>query len=196
MDDSARPANRREFFLDGLRHLLRPLSDRWLDPPQGPPGWLRPPGALPEEQFLAACQRCGHCVEACPAHAIQFLEAGPAAAGTPVVRPDQAPCVICDDLSCMKVCPSGALSLVETLFDICMGLAEVRLEQCVRTHGEDCRLCIDTCPLGSAAIRLDARGAIEVLDPGCVGCGVCQHHCPTAPKAIVVMPPAIRRSIS
>ena len=27
---------------------------------------LRPPGALPEKDFLAACTRCGQCVQACP----------------------------------------------------------------------------------------------------------------------------------
>ncbi|MCP4041391.1 MAG: ferredoxin-type protein NapG, partial [Gammaproteobacteria bacterium] len=27
---------------------------------------IRPPGALPEEDFLAACTRCGLCVRDCP----------------------------------------------------------------------------------------------------------------------------------
>ncbi|MDR3221903.1 MAG: ferredoxin-type protein NapG, partial [Candidatus Accumulibacter sp.] len=27
---------------------------------------LRPPGALPEDEFLAACTRCGLCVRDCP----------------------------------------------------------------------------------------------------------------------------------
>src|SRR4051794_30767256 len=32
--------------------------------------YFRPPGALPEMGFLAACTRCGACTEACPPHAI------------------------------------------------------------------------------------------------------------------------------
>jgi ferredoxin-type protein NapG len=53
--------------------------------------------------------------------------------------------------------------------------------------GEDCTICIDHCPIGSAAIRLNGN-AVEVVENGCIGCGVCQHDCPTSPKSIVVNP--------
>ena len=33
---------------------------------------LRPPGALPEKDFLAACTRCGQCVQACPYDIVAF----------------------------------------------------------------------------------------------------------------------------
>ena len=33
---------------------------------------LRPPGALPEKDFLAACTRCGQCVQACPYRYVAF----------------------------------------------------------------------------------------------------------------------------
>ena len=36
-------------------------------------GWaarLRPPGAIAEEPFLAACIKCGQCVQVCPVEAI------------------------------------------------------------------------------------------------------------------------------
>ena len=35
---------------------------------------LRPPGALPENDFLATCIRCGRCVDACPANALLGAE--------------------------------------------------------------------------------------------------------------------------
>ena len=31
---------------------------------------LRPPGAIPEHNFLAACIKCGQCVQVCPVEAI------------------------------------------------------------------------------------------------------------------------------
>ena len=150
---------------------------------------LRPPGAIPEAEFLEVCHRCGKCVEVCPADAIKLYACDDDHLnGTPVIDPDIAACVICDDLACMNVCPSGALVLVDSPHSIRMGLAVMNHSVCVRSQGEDCTKCIDLCPLGESAIRLDAAGKVEVLDPGCVGCGVCQFHCPTEPKAIIITP--------
>jgi ferredoxin-type protein NapG len=70
-----------------------------------------------------------------------------------------------------------------------MGLAVWNEHLCSRTHGGDCTICVDKCPVGQTAIRL-VDGRIEVLSPGCTGCGVCQHECPTVPKSIVVAPKA------
>ena len=85
----------------------------------------------------------------------------------------------------MHACPSGALELVE-LAKIQMGLARLYEEHCLRSNGEDCRICVEKCPLGEAAIRIDQAGTVEVREPGCVGCGVCEMYCPTTPKAIVI----------
>ena len=181
---------RRAFFREGFAKLIRPLGDlierrMGLLPERK---LLRPPGALPEAEFLDTCYRCGSCVEVCPADAIFLLKQGDAkVADTPVIDPDLAACVVCDDLACMKVCPSGALKLVAGAELIRMGVARVEQALCVRTSGEDCTLCIDQCPMGSSALRTVGTGPPLVLD-GCVGCGVCQHVCPTKPKAIVVDP--------
>lgn len=150
---------------------------------------LRPPGAIAEKKFLDTCYRCNNCVDVCPAKAIRPLN-GPNVdqTNTPYLDPDLAACVVCEELACMKACPSGALKMVTEPSDISMGLAEVNHDRCVRSAGTDCRLCIDKCPLGSAAIRLDAAGRVEVLEAGCVGCGSCQFYCPPTPKAIVVHP--------
>lgn len=181
---------RRAFFRESFAKLIRPLGDliesrMGLLPERK---LLRPPGALPEAEFLDTCFRCGSCVEVCPADAIFSLKQGDAkVADTPVIDPDLAACVVCDDLACMKVCPSGALKLVAGAELIRMGVARVDQALCVRTSGEDCTLCIDQCPMGSSALRTVGTGPPFVLD-GCVGCGVCQHVCPTKPKAIVVDP--------
>jgi NAD-dependent dihydropyrimidine dehydrogenase PreA subunit len=35
-------------------------------------------------------------------------------------------------------------------------------------------------------------GLIAVQPLGCIGCGMCQQHCPTSPKSIVVIPKAAK----
>ena len=62
----------------GLAHLV---SDARALPARA----IRPPGALPEEDFLAACIRCGLCVRDCPYDTLQLAELGydDPATGTP-----------------------------------------------------------------------------------------------------------------
>lgn len=191
----------------GLSRLIAPLADmvEQAIPIEGGPAFtaqplqmLRPPGALPESEFLSTCHRCGLCADSCPATAIRLRSDGDERQrGTPYVDASLGACVVCDELACMKVCPSGALRLVDRL-DIRMGLARVNEPICVRSTGEDCTICVDRCPLGATAIRIH-DGRVAVIEPdadlpdgsgpavnGCVGCGVCQFFCPTTPKAIVV----------
>ena len=165
-----------------------------------PERFLRPPGALEEIAFADACSRCGDCVRACPAQCI-VLDPD-AAGGLPHIVPRRSPCVVCEDLSCMKACPTGALTLVDEISRIDMGLAVVDQDRCLRnpTHqsgegladgtagkGEDCRVCIQDCPPGESAIGIDPDGRIEIR-PGCIGCGVCERVCPTQPSSVVIIP--------
>ncbi|MBM4015771.1 MAG: 4Fe-4S dicluster domain-containing protein [Planctomycetes bacterium] len=208
--ENSAPPPRRRFFTAGLRALLegaetmsRSVRDRLplaagllLRRPSAPTNAaappLRPPGALPEAEFVATCERSGHCVAACPVQALVALRsADPRRDGTPQLIPSQRACVLCDDLSCMKACPSGALSLVPRAA-IRIGLAVVHHDDCRRSVGEPCRECIDRCPLQAEAISLDAQGRVAVRADGCTGCGVCELYCPTAPRAITVLPLAQR----
>ena len=190
-DDSA-SHSRRAFFREAFVKLIQPVADyadaqiRAHIPTEKV--LLRPPGALPDGDFLNTCLRCGNCVESCPAQAIQPLRSDDSnLAGTPYIDPDYQPCVVCDSLECMNVCPSGALQKLR-VEEIQIGLAVVNYESCLRTREIDCRYCVDTCPIGEKAIRLDTQKRVEVISAGCVGCGVCQYQCPTAPKSIIVQP--------
>ncbi|MGE5611250.1 MAG: hypothetical protein ACM359_18520, partial [Bacillota bacterium] len=100
---SENPMNRRRFFREGLRELLRPLGgaiDKFADaarqigdlesmvssspspqPSSTPNTWLRPPGAVSEQMFGSMCTRCGDCVRACPAQCIQMEPASNKALG-------------------------------------------------------------------------------------------------------------------
>jgi len=168
---------------------------------------LRPPGAMPEAQFEGTCSQCGMCVAACPAKCIMLSPDDPGtgqravAEGHPYIVARESPCVVCDELSCMNVCPTGALSLVSGAEKIRMGVAHVDIQRCLRTApsdrgqnvsaggpqagGEDCRICVTQCPLGEKAIGVDSNGVIEVRS-GCIGCGVCEWACPTEPASIYV----------
>lgn len=153
---------------------------------------LRPPGALPEEQFTNTCSKCGHCVSVCPASAIQLDAAALTGGGYPFIDAEVQPCVICDSLACMRECPSGALAYIPRWL-IDMGTAEWNPDQCTRVHGDYCTTCVDQCPLGSDAIELRGN-EIYVKESGCSGCGVCQYYCPTYPKSIVIKPKAAKKA--
>ncbi|MDA0999886.1 MAG: 4Fe-4S dicluster domain-containing protein [bacterium] len=197
-----RKIGRKDFFTEGPKSFLRAFfdgmreSDNRRFPPddlnEGP--LLRPPGAAPEKDFLSICTGTGDCARACPAEAILMYprtEGEDTFALQPVIRAADSPCVVCDELACMKACPTGALTLVPRE-SIRMGRAEVHPDECLAILGqdEDCRFCVDRCPIGATAIRIESwEGKTgPVVKDGCVGCGVCEFHCPVYPGAIRVIP--------
>ena len=71
---------------------------------------LRPPGALPEDDFLGACIRCGMCMRDCPYNTLELAKPeAPVATGTPFFNARNIPCEMCEDIPCIKACPTGAL---------------------------------------------------------------------------------------
>jgi len=199
-----RPVNRRGFFRAGLRELLRGATESVekiqqamaaAAPAVTPPDSadlntspLRPPGALAEPQFLQTCSRCAKCVEVCPSNCIRIDPE--IAGGAPRINPDDMPCIVCESLACMEICPTGALRKTPR-FEIDMGTAVWRAQHCIRSKSEECRICVEKCPLGSAAIDI-VNNEVAVNPRHCVGCGMCQHFCPTNPKAVVVIPVAAK----
>lgn len=147
--------------------------------------YFRPPGALPEIGFLAACTRCGACTDVCPPHAIRPLrrDAG-LAAGTPFIDPKIQPCTVCPDMPCVAACPTEALTPPEHGWSG-YRLAEVtfRADRCITFQGTACRVCADACPVGEAALVIDDQGHPSLRREGCVGCGVCVRACVTTPSS-------------
>ena len=147
--------------------------------------YFRPPGALPEMAFLAACTRCGACTDVCPPHAIHAVRAkGGLAAGTPYIDPKVQPCTVCPDMPCVSACPTGALTLPEHGWEG-YRLAELsfRPDRCITFQGTECRVCADACPVGETALIIDAQGHPSIRREGCVGCGVCVRACVTTPSS-------------
>ena len=145
---------------------------------------LRPPGALPEPEFLKRCLQCGQCAAACPFRSIKLLNSpNPLVAGTPVVEPREVPCWLC--MRCPEACPSGALKPVAKE-KAGMGKARLVKDLCFTYEGTViCRSCFERCPLKGSAIILE-RAIYPVVTDDCVGCGVCEHVCPR--KAIETVP--------
>ncbi len=73
--------------------------------------FLRPPGAINEEDFLYGCIKCGLCVQICPVDAIKLAGAGEGLGfGTPYIEPRLQACDFsCDALQCIEVCPTAVL---------------------------------------------------------------------------------------
>lgn len=184
--------DRRTFLKEGPLALLRAVwSDGRAERPAPPPP-LRPPGAAPEPEFLELCCGIGACAQACPARAIQLVpRPDDPARSAPAIVAREAACVLCEGLECMRACPSGALSPVPRE-EIRIGLARLDADRCLAWGGIDpgCDYCVDRCPLGPRAIRMEREGARRgpVVQEGCVGCGVCEHYCPSPPPAIRVYP--------
>ena len=74
---------------------------------------LRPPGALPEDQFMARCIKCERCISVCPTDVLEPLgiERGLLQARTPVLSFANDSCTFCD--KCREVCPTAAIGEVD-----------------------------------------------------------------------------------
>lgn len=159
---------------------------------------LRPPGALPEADFNALCIKCGLCVNACPYDSLHLATAWePRPLGTPYYIPRQTPCYMCEDIPCMKACPTGALSpRLTDIRDARMGLATIDIENCLSWNGMRCEICYLSCPVKGKAISVEPRPGVQgihaslvpvVHSSHCTGCGVCEKRCPTQEAAIKVV---------
>lgn len=101
---------------------------------------LRPPGALEEREFLAACIKCGQCVQVCPVQAIKLADGDEGfGLGTPYLEPRTQACDFsCDAVQCVLACPTGALShLIDVKEEVRMGVARLsRPSACLAMKGQ------------------------------------------------------------
>ncbi|MEZ5722604.1 MAG: ferredoxin-type protein NapG [Paracoccaceae bacterium] len=204
-----KPIDRRRFLQDAARAAGAcavagfALSKLASDAKALPTTAIRPPGALPEDDFLGACIRCGLCVRDCPYDTLSLAELGldGAATGTPFFTARDVPCEMCEDIPCIAACPTGALDpgLTE-IDDARMGLAVlIDQERCLNALGLRCDVCYRICPVIDKAITLELRhnersGHHAIFMPvvhsdACTGCGKCEKSCvlPGA-AAIKVLP--------
>jgi NAD-dependent dihydropyrimidine dehydrogenase PreA subunit len=106
--------------------------------------------------------------------------------GSPQIHAREIPCYLCEDFPCIEACPTLALEPVAGRRDVTMGIAVIDQSICFPYNGIICRACYERCPIYGEAIILESELYPKVVEKDCVGCGICEHVCPTEPKSIFV----------
>lgn len=154
---------------------------------------VTPPGAIGIDHFSGRCTACHLCVSVCPTHVLRpaLLEYGIAGVLQPRMDYQTNYCNY-DCVLCSEICPSGAILPLtpDQKKEVQIGTARFVKEDCiVETKKKDCSACAEHCP--TKAVRMVPYGALmipELTNELCVGCGACEHACPTTPlKAIFVV---------
>ncbi len=161
---------------------------------------IRPPGATLTE-FTAVCMRCGECVRVCPTQGLQpsLTEGGWQNIFTPRLVPRLGYCSYdCD--ACIRTCPTGAIPPIskEIKQKTPLGLASINTDRCLPwAYDTLCSVCEEMCPLPEKAITLEEihiqseegkQTTIfrpRVIHDLCIGCGVCEYHCPVGGEAAI-----------
>ncbi|MFC2075556.1 4Fe-4S binding protein [candidate division KSB1 bacterium] len=154
--------------------------------------YIRPPGALPEEQLKTACLRCGNCGKACPTDIIHYSLDTSDLMGmlTPHMEFDLGYCLP-GCIVCGTVCSSGAIKRFTRADkkELKVGVAIIQPEGCLLSKHKECDLCRRYCEYDAVVIRSsssDISAWPEIITDRCVGCGACMVVCP--PSVIEILP--------
>jgi ferredoxin len=160
------------------------------------PDLLRPPGALPEPDFLSRCVRCGECMRACPTNTLQpdWYRAGIQGLWAPHMALRHAACdQECN--VCGQVCPTHAIRSLDLdeRIHARVGTAVLDRDRCLPwSRDRECLVCETQCPYGAIAFHPDGEHTVPlptVEVDRCNGCGICQDRCPVVGTSAVQVQP-------
>jgi MauM/NapG family ferredoxin protein len=187
---------RRGFIQSAIAGLLLAATAKaGLNGPKNVNGrFIRPPGSLPEPEFLARCIRCGECMKTCKTNGLQpaDLECGFDGLWTPHLVPRHGPCEDKCNM-CGHVCPTQAiraLPLPEKQF-VKLGTAVIDRHRCIAWEQEKlCLICAEICPIHAidSMVVDNFKGPFKrpfVTDDKCIGCGYCEKACPVQGRAAI-----------
>lgn len=157
---------------------------------------IRPPGSLPEPEFLARCVRCGECMRACLTNTLQpdWYRAGIEGLWAPHMSLRHAACEQTCNV-CGQVCPTGAIRPLDMLEKqhAKVGTAVVIRDRCLPwSQDRRCLICDEQCPYNAIVFRHDQDhhvGLPVVNADKCNGCGQCEDKCPVLGEAAIVVVP-------
>lgn len=150
---------------------------------------IRPPGALPENQFVSVCTGCGKCLKVCPNNALQstLLEAGLSGLYTPRLVPRIGYCEeFCN--FCGRVCPTEAIRplSIEEKHLTQIGVAHINKTRCIAWDMDKiCLVCNEQCSYH--AIVGDDKKRPMVKEDKCTGCGICENKCPVDGESAITV---------
>lgn len=184
---------------------LAPLADR-TPPVRRTP--VIPPGARSLARFSRHCVACQLCVQSCPNHVLK-PSTSPKSWMQPFMAFEEGRCRP-ECVRCGQVCPTGAIQPVtrEEKSSIQVGYAVWDKSLCLPVKdGVPCGNCSRHCPSGAilmmpleksggegASGKADAKGSKKASRPleiplidqeRCIGCGACEHLCPSRPVSAI-----------
>ncbi len=155
---------------------------------------IRPPGAIPEEEFLNSCVRCSECMKVCITNTLQpsLLEGGLEGLWTPRLDLRFAACEQTCNL-CGKVCPTQAIRDLdlEEKKHAKIGTAMILKEKClVWEQDKVCLICDEQCPYNAIVFEtVEGFRRPFVIERKCNGCGFCELKCPVEGGSAIVVTP-------
>jgi MauM/NapG family ferredoxin protein len=192
--DSSIPLGRRRFLLSAGAGLAAAAVVKAGPASAKEDRFIRPPGSVPEPEFLARCIRCGACNKGCPTYGLQpaGMERGLDGLWTPRLISRIGGCEEKCNV-CGWICPTHAiraLPLEEKRF-VKIGEAVLDEKLCIVWKDDKaCLICDEICPYDAIEFRwvTNPKSTLKrpvVLKDKCTGCGLCETKCPIAGRSAI-----------